>query len=75
MLLELPTFFQLYIPDPEWVSFKHGVFVCLNCAGIHRSLSEKVKSIKLDVWEDEMVEVGFQFQFGNNSIMRLKESV
>lgn len=43
-------------PDPEWVSFKHGVFVCLNCAGIHRSMSKKVKSIKLDVWEDEMVE-------------------
>lgn len=60
------TFFLLYIPGPEWVSFKYGVFVCLNCCGIHHSMS-KVKSIKLDVWEDEMVEVGSNF----NSLISL----
>ncbi|XP_031727968.1 ATPase family AAA domain-containing protein 5-like [Anarrhichthys ocellatus] len=43
--------------DPEWASYKLGVFVCLNCSGIHRSLYSRVKSIKLDFWEDELVEV------------------
>ncbi|XP_039680986.1 arf-GAP with dual PH domain-containing protein 2 isoform X2 [Perca fluviatilis] len=43
-------------PDPDWASYKLGVFVCLTCSGIHRSLSSRVKSIKLDFWEDELVE-------------------
>lgn len=51
------------ILDPEWASYKLGVFVCLNCSGIHRSLSSRVKSIKLDFWEDELVEVGTAFSY------------
>lgn len=31
--------------------------MCLNCSGIHRSLSSHVKSIRLDFWEDKLVEV------------------
>ncbi|XP_061893282.1 arf-GAP with dual PH domain-containing protein 2-like isoform X3 [Entelurus aequoreus] len=44
-------------PDPDWASYKLGLFVCLNCSGIHRNLSSRVKSIKLDNWEDELVEL------------------
>uniref|UniRef100_H2U1W3 ArfGAP with dual PH domains 2 n=1 Tax=Takifugu rubripes TaxID=31033 RepID=H2U1W3_TAKRU len=51
--------------DPEWASYKLGVFLCLNCSGIHRSLSSRVKSIKLDFWEDELVE--FMKASGNAS--------
>uniref|UniRef100_A0A3B3UT78 ArfGAP with dual PH domains 2 n=1 Tax=Poecilia latipinna TaxID=48699 RepID=A0A3B3UT78_9TELE len=43
-------------PEPDWASYKIGVFVCLNCSGIHRSLSSRVKSIRLDFWEDDLVE-------------------
>ncbi|KAM3863861.1 arf-GAP with dual PH domain-containing protein 2 [Diretmus argenteus] len=43
--------------DPDWASYNLGVFVCLNCSGIHRSLSSRVKSIRLDFWEDELVEL------------------
>ncbi|KAK7940269.1 hypothetical protein WMY93_003595 [Mugilogobius chulae] len=43
-------------PEPDWASCKLGVFLCLNCSGIHRNLSGKVKSIKLDFWEDKLVE-------------------
>ncbi|XP_072298317.1 arf-GAP with dual PH domain-containing protein 2 [Eucyclogobius newberryi] len=43
-------------PGPDWASCKLGVFVCLNCSGIHRNLIKKVKSIKLDFWEDNLVE-------------------
>ncbi|XP_019744277.1 arf-GAP with dual PH domain-containing protein 1 [Hippocampus comes] len=44
-------------PDPDWASYELGLFVCLNCSGVHRNLSSRVKSIKLDYWEDELVEL------------------
>ncbi|XP_067086976.1 arf-GAP with dual PH domain-containing protein 2 [Osmerus mordax] len=43
-------------PEPEWASCKLGVFVCLKCAGVHRNLSGRIKSIILDFWEDDLVE-------------------
>nr|XP_020472098.1 arf-GAP with dual PH domain-containing protein 2-like [Monopterus albus] len=43
-------------PDPDWASYRLGVFVCLHCSGFHRSLSSRVKSIKLDFWEDDLVQ-------------------
>ncbi|XP_072560909.1 arf-GAP with dual PH domain-containing protein 2 isoform X2 [Paramormyrops kingsleyae] len=44
-------------PDPDWASCSLGVFVCLDCSGFHRSLTSmnRVKSIRLDFWDDEMV--------------------
>ncbi|KAI4297074.1 hypothetical protein L6164_036982 [Bauhinia variegata] len=52
-------------PDPKWASANIGVFICLKCCGVHRSLGaqvSKVLSVALDDWsEDEidaMVEVG-----------------
>uniref|UniRef100_A0A6N2JWM3 ABC-type xenobiotic transporter n=1 Tax=Salix viminalis TaxID=40686 RepID=A0A6N2JWM3_SALVM len=45
-------------PDPKWVSISFGVFICIKCSGIHRSLGvhlTKVLSIKLDEWTDEQV--------------------
>ncbi|XP_068434662.1 arf-GAP with dual PH domain-containing protein 2 isoform X2 [Clinocottus analis] len=64
-------------PDPQWASYKLGIFVCLNCSGIHRSLSNRVKSINLDFWEDELVEVVVVLQFmesnGNASAKALFE--
>lgn len=48
------------LSDPDWASVNLGVFVCINCAGIHRRLSvnvSRVRSIRLDTWTKEMVEV------------------
>ncbi|XP_020220377.1 probable ADP-ribosylation factor GTPase-activating protein AGD13 isoform X2 [Cajanus cajan] len=52
-------------PDPKWASANIGVFICLKCCGMHRSLGthiSKVLSVALDDWsEDEidaMMEVG-----------------
>ncbi|KAF7120029.1 hypothetical protein RHSIM_Rhsim13G0121000 [Rhododendron simsii] len=52
-------------PDPKWASANIGVFICLKCCGVHRSLGthiSKVLSVTLDEWTDDeidaMVEVG-----------------
>lgn len=51
--------------DPKWASANIGVFICLKCCGVHRSLGthiSKVLSVTLDDWSDEdvdsMMEVG-----------------
>nr|XP_045612312.1 arf-GAP with dual PH domain-containing protein 1-like isoform X1 [Procambarus clarkii] len=46
--------------DPEWASFNIGIFLCTTCATWHRRLGthvSKVKSLKLDKWDDEQVEM------------------
>lgn len=45
--------------DPDWASYKLGVFICLNCSGVHRNFPDisKVKSVRLDFWDDSVVEV------------------
>ncbi|XP_068120646.1 arf-GAP with dual PH domain-containing protein 2 isoform X2 [Hyperolius riggenbachi] len=44
-------------PDPVWASCNIGVFVCLQCSGVHRIPSiGRVKSIQLDYLEHDVVE-------------------
>nr|XP_040042123.1 arf-GAP with dual PH domain-containing protein 2-like [Gasterosteus aculeatus aculeatus] len=61
------------IPEPDWASYTLGIFVCLNCSGIHRNLPDisKVKSICLDIWDDALVE--FMRQGGNSAAKALYE--
>lgn len=43
---------------PRWASINLGVFICLQCSGIHRSLGvhiSKVRSTSLDTWLPEQV--------------------
>ncbi|KAG0750387.1 hypothetical protein G6F62_002301 [Rhizopus arrhizus] len=53
--------------SPEWACTNLGVIVCIECSGIHRSLGvhvSKVRSVVLDKWEPEAIEV--MLQLGNN---------
>ncbi|CAO3695557.1 unnamed protein product [Rhizopus stolonifer] len=52
--------------NPEWACTNLGVIVCIECSGIHRSLGvhvSKVRSVVLDKWESESIEV--MLQLGN----------
>ncbi|CAO3693197.1 unnamed protein product [Rhizopus microsporus] len=45
--------------DAQWASWNLGIFICIRCSGIHRSLGvhiSKVKSVDLDTWVPEQVE-------------------
>ncbi|OAD04281.1 hypothetical protein MUCCIDRAFT_35872 [Mucor lusitanicus CBS 277.49] len=46
--------------NPRWASYSLGVFLCIRCAGIHRKMGthiSKVKSITMDQWTSEQIEV------------------
>jgi len=60
---------------PRWASTNLGVFMCIRCSGIHRSLGvhiSKVKSVSLDKWTPEQVE--FMKRMGNAKGKDLYES-
>ncbi|MCE2055928.1 ADP-ribosylation factor GTPase-activating protein, partial [Datura stramonium] len=51
---------------PRWASINLGIFICLQCSGIHRSLGvhiSKVRSTTLDTWLPE--QVAFMQRVGN----------
>uniref|UniRef100_A0A8C2ICY4 ArfGAP with dual PH domains 2 n=1 Tax=Cyprinus carpio TaxID=7962 RepID=A0A8C2ICY4_CYPCA len=59
--------------DPDWASYTLGIFVCLNCSGTHRNLStiSRIKSIRLDFWDDELVQ--FMKSNGNRAAKNFYE--
>ncbi|ORY35381.1 hypothetical protein BCR39DRAFT_509168 [Naematelia encephala] len=45
--------------DARWASWNLGVYLCIRCSGIHRSMGthiSRVKSIDLDIWTPEQME-------------------
>ncbi|CAN6177585.1 unnamed protein product [Urochloa humidicola] len=55
-------------PDPKWASANIGVFICLKCSGVHRSIGthvSKILSVTLDQWTDD--EINSMIEVGGNS--------
>ncbi|KAK0531250.1 Protein gts1 [Tilletia horrida] len=46
-------------PNPRWASWNLGIFLCVQCAGVHRKMGthiSKVRSLTLDQWTREQVD-------------------
>lgn len=53
-------------PDPLWATINFGVFICIECSGVHRQMGthiSKVRSITMDKWDSEVLE--FMESHGN----------
>jgi len=53
---------------PRWASTNLGIFLCIRCSGIHRSMGthiSKVKSVTLDKWTQEQIEAFSKLGNGN----------
>jgi len=45
-------------PDTSWASTNLGVFLCIRCSGVHRSLGVHISTIlscTLDIWTDDLI--------------------
>ncbi|KAJ2227352.1 hypothetical protein IWW45_007077 [Coemansia sp. RSA 485] len=63
------------LSGPEWAAINLGVLMCIECSGIHRSLGvhvSKVRSVKLDNWEPELMHI--MQRLGNTNGNRIFEA-
>ncbi|KAK9478957.1 hypothetical protein V1514DRAFT_279519 [Lipomyces japonicus] len=60
---------------PRWASWNLGIFICIRCSGIHRSMGthiSRVKSVDLDSWTDEQLQN--MVRWGNTKANKYWES-
>jgi ADP-ribosylation factor GTPase-activating protein 1 len=66
--------FECGYPNPQWCDINHGVFICLECSGVHRGLGTHlsfVRSSTMDGWTNWKPEKLRQMQIGGNRKARM----
>lgn len=61
--------------QPDWAIINRGALLCMQCAGVHRSLGahvSKVRSVTLDRWEEHTL--GLAASLGNARVNELWEA-
>ncbi|KAG2369709.1 ArfGap-domain-containing protein [Suillus spraguei] len=57
-------------PNPQWASVSFAIFMCLQCAGIHRGFGVHisfVRSVSMDTWQADQIK---RMQLGGNAPFR-----
>ncbi|KAI9000810.1 ArfGap-domain-containing protein [Trametes punicea] len=57
-------------PNPQWASLSFAVFLCLQCAGVHRGYGVHVsfvRSVSMDTWHEDQIK---RMQLGGNALFR-----
>ncbi|KAL6305797.1 ArfGap-domain-containing protein [Sparassis latifolia] len=57
-------------PNPQWASLSFAVFLCLQCAGVHRGFGVHVsfvRSVSMDTWQEDQIK---RMQLGGNAPFR-----
>lgn len=66
--------FECQYPHPLWCNINHGVFICMECSGVHRGLGVHlsfVRSATIDDWTAWRPEKLKQMEIGGNRKARL----
>ncbi|KAG1752532.1 uncharacterized protein EDB91DRAFT_522727 [Suillus paluster] len=57
-------------PNPQWASVSFAIFLCLECAGLHRGFGVHisfVRSVSMDTWQPDQIK---RMQLGGNAPFR-----
>ncbi|KAJ8597379.1 ArfGap-domain-containing protein [Rhizopogon salebrosus TDB-379] len=57
-------------PNPQWASVSFAIFLCLQCAGLHRGFGVHisfVRSVSMDTWQADQIK---RMQLGGNAPFR-----